>query len=55
MLLSFEAKEEMQESVEKIKEGDIVPAVVREVTDKVVKVNIGGIDTIIPASELSHG
>lgn len=56
LLSRSEAKEEMQERAwKKIKAGIIVPAVVREVTDKVVKVNIGGIDTIIPASELSHG
>lgn len=38
-----------------IHEGDIKAAVVRETKPYGVKVNIGGIETTIPASDLSHG
>ncbi len=38
-----------------IQEGDVKPAVVRETKPYGVKVNIGGIETTIPAAELSHG
>jgi len=50
------AQEEMAKiTLRKIDEGDIIPAVVRHVTQNLVRADIGGIDVRIPINEVRYG